>query len=75
MIQGKLSFKAATIDNDDATANVNLAKQRILYEDWVKLHKCHHCGAQGLFDPNARSTLLILKAGKSNPFVPQSLPL
>jgi len=25
MIQGKLSFKAATIDNDDATANVNLA--------------------------------------------------
>jgi hypothetical protein len=23
MIQGKLPFKAATIDNDDATANVN----------------------------------------------------
>ncbi len=47
MIQGKLSFKAATIDDDDATANANLAKQRISYEDWEKLLKCHHCGAQG----------------------------
>jgi hypothetical protein len=28
-----------------------------------------------MFDPDARSTLLILKVGKSNPFVPQSLPL
>jgi hypothetical protein len=28
-----------------------------------------------MLDPNARSTLLILKVGKSNPFVPQSLPL
>jgi hypothetical protein len=45
MIQGKLSLKVATIDNDDATANVNLAKQRISYEDWEKLQKCHHGGA------------------------------
>jgi hypothetical protein len=28
-----------------------------------------------MFDPNARNTSLILKVGKSNPFVPQSLPL
>jgi hypothetical protein len=28
-----------------------------------------------MFDPNAKSTLLMLKVGKSNPFVPQSLPL
>jgi hypothetical protein len=48
MIQGKSSFKAANIVNDDnATANVNLAKQRILYEDWENLQKCHHCGARG----------------------------
>jgi hypothetical protein len=48
MIQGRSSFKAATMaDDDDTTANVNLAKQRIVYEDWAKLQKCHHCGAQG----------------------------
>jgi hypothetical protein len=30
---------------------------------------------EDMFDPNARSTLLILKVGKSNPFVPPSLLL
>jgi hypothetical protein len=48
MIQGKSSFKTATIEDDDnATTNVNLAKQRIFYENWAKLQKCHRCGAQG----------------------------
>jgi hypothetical protein len=48
MIQGKLSFKVATIANDDnATAYVDLAKQRILYKDRAKLQKCNHCGARG----------------------------
>jgi hypothetical protein len=29
---------------------------------------------EDMFNPNARNTLLILKVGKYNPFVPQSLP-
>jgi hypothetical protein len=34
MIQGKLFFKVATmVDDDNTTANINLAKQRILFED------------------------------------------
>ncbi len=30
---------------------------------------------EDMFDPNARSKLLIVKVGKSNPFIPQSLLL
>ncbi len=52
MIQGKSSFKGATMVNyDDVTANINLAKQRISYEDWAKLQKCHHCSARGHVRP------------------------
>jgi hypothetical protein len=68
MIQGKLSFKVATIvDDDNTTANINLAKQRILYEDWAKLQKCHHCGAQGHVQPQCKKYIADIGTGKVQP--------